>query len=113
MRHRVALGSLIVLGASGSVTAEPMAGPRSRAPDPIAVRGGVLMVPLTADRQGDGWPGEMVLTLDDGREIRGLVVWLEPMLPAIRRRWTDDPRGLAVRAIRPTDDSSDASRGAP
>ncbi len=89
-----------------------MSGPRFATESPIAVRGSVLMVPLAAERDGDGWPSELTLSLDDGRELRGLVAWVHPAPPPARRRWTDDPRGLAVRAVVAGDDTSDAASGA-
>ena len=37
-------------------SAESMLGPQCAVSDPLAVRGGVLMVPLIADRPGSDWP---------------------------------------------------------
>ncbi len=48
--------------------AGPMNGPRCAVPDPLAVRGGVLMVPLVADRPGTDWPRTLLLIADDGRD---------------------------------------------
>lgn len=104
---------VVVLLLSGAVGAEPMLGPRAAVVDPVAVRGGVLVVPLTAQRPGDGWPRTLELRLADGRVLEGVVAWVHPETPGRPRHWTIDPRGLAVRAIRPEDDSSDPRRGAP
>ena len=52
--------------------AEPMRGPRCAVPDPVVVRGGVLMVPLVADRPGSDWPRTLDLEADDGRRAIAL-----------------------------------------
>ncbi len=92
--------------------AEPMRGPSIAATDPIAVRGGVLMVPLLAERAGTGWPRVLELRADDGARIQGVVAWVYARLPDRDPAWTADPRGLAVRAIQPDDDTA-AGDGAP
>jgi len=78
---------------------------RSAAERPVLVRGSVLMLPLTAGRPGDGWPATMELTWGRERTMVGTVAWLEPAAALLERRWTDDPRSLHVRAVRPDDDS--------
>ncbi len=95
------------------VAADPVRGIRSAVIEPIAVRGGVLMVPLTAQRPGDGWPEQLTLVLADRRRVEGPVVWVHPIPVPMRRHWTEDPRRLGVRRIEPTDDTSVGERGAP
>ena len=80
---------------------------------PIAVRGGVLMLPLTAGRPGDRWPTTLRLTLEDGRRLEGRVAWIEPAPAPAWSRWTVDPRSLAARWVGPEDDSSRPETGAP
>ena len=87
------------------VAAEPMRGPSLAVTDPIAVRGGVLMVPLLAERAGTGWPAALELRTQDDTRIQGVVVWVAARLPDRDPVWTADPRGLAVRAIQPDDDT--------
>jgi hypothetical protein len=85
---------------------EPVRGIRSEATSPNAVRGGVLVVPLSAGRPGDRWPQTLQVTFADGTRETGRIAWLEPgPLPAWSR-WTVDPRGLRARWIEPTDDTS-------
>ena len=102
MKRNIAAFLLVVTPAA----AEPMQRPLSRVVDPIAVRGGVLMVPLSAEQPGDAWPPTLLVKLDDGRTIEGVVAWVHPSPPRDPRRWTDDPRGLAVRRIEPGDDTT-------
>ena len=99
--------------ATASVSADPVRGIRSAVIEPIAIRGGVLMVPLTAQRPGDGWPERLTLTLADQRRVEGEVVWVHPIPVPMRRHWTEDPRRLGVRRIQPTDDTSVGEGGAP
>lgn len=88
-------------------------GPRSATAEPLAPRGGVLMIPLAAERPGSGWPRRLDLVLDDGRTVPGLVAWVHAAEPPARHRWTDDPRALAVRPIEPQDDTASQGSGAP
>ena len=93
---RLAAASWLIGATAAEAAGEPMRGPRWAVTEPIAVRGGVLMVPLVADRPGNGWPRTLELTGQDGRELSGLVAWVHPSLPEGNARWTQDPRGLAV-----------------
>lgn len=104
------LPALILLLLSGAATAAPVKGIRAAVEHPIAPRGGVLMLPLTAEQHGDRWPSEIELTLADGRTVVGRVAWIEPLPESPVRHWTDDPRGLRIRAVRPGDDSSAIDR---
>jgi hypothetical protein len=107
------VSAAIVLGWGPPTGAEPVEAVRCRITEPIAVRGGVLMVPLEARRGGDGWPRTLELTPVGGDPIAGVVAWVHPATPSLSRRWTDDPRGLAVRTIEPADDTSVAGTGSP
>ena len=110
---RLAAASWLIGATAAEAAGEPMHGPRWAVAEPIAVRGGVLMVPLVADRPGNGWPRTLELTGQDGRELSGLVAWVHPSLPEGNARWTQDPRGLAVRRIEPGDDTSVPGTGRP
>jgi hypothetical protein len=103
----------VALGAVAPAGAEPVRGVRSTDVAPIAVRGGVLMVPLEAERDGDGWPQVIELKPIVGDPIVGLVAWVYPVAPTRTRQWSSDPRGLAVRAVEPTDDSAEPAAGSP
>jgi hypothetical protein len=105
--------AIVLWGAVRSAAAEPVQGVRCRITEPIAVRGGVLMVPLEAERDGDGWPQTLDLVPIGGDPNPGVVAWVHPAAPSAGRRWTDDPRGLAVRMIEPTDDTSVGGTGSP
>jgi hypothetical protein len=72
----------------------------------MLVRGGVAMLPLAADQPGDHWPDRLTIHLGQTAEATGDVAWIEPAPPRVSRRWTDDPRNLLVRAIRPTDSTA-------
>ncbi|TDJ55359.1 MAG: hypothetical protein E2O40_06015 [Planctomycetota bacterium] len=93
--------------------AKPMRGPLFAATDPIAVRGGVLMVPLRAEREGSDWPRSLELGARDDTRIQGIVAWVYAQSADRDPAWTADPRGLAVRAIRPDDDTADGDGGVP
>lgn len=73
---------------------------------PVTPEGGVLMLPLIAERPGDSWPRTLPLVLEDGREITGHVAWIAPAPRRDDAQWTDSPLGLSVRAIRPDDRTS-------
>jgi hypothetical protein len=78
---------------------------------PMTPDGGVLMVPLTADRPGENWPRTMPVTLEDGRRITGHVAWIAPTSRRHGERWTDSPLGLIVRGIQPSDSTAGRSQG--
>ncbi|MHC4990351.1 MAG: hypothetical protein ACYTGC_05160 [Planctomycetota bacterium] len=85
---------------------------RSVVERPVAVRGGVLMLPLTKDRPGD-WPSTVRLVLDGGRRLEGHVAWVHAVERGPSSGWTEDPRGLAVRAVRSDDGVGNGAPGAP
>src|SRR5690349_2601049 len=86
--------------------ADPVKNVRSRVEQPLAIRGGVLMLSLMADKPGDHWPDTLELTLADQSRLMAQVIWIDAAPPPMERQWTDDPRGLKIRAVRPTDDSA-------
>src|SRR6266850_7423178 len=104
----LALASLVL---NAPVAADPVKGIRSRNEQPLAIRGGVLLLPLVADKPGDHWPATVELTLADRTKIQGQIAWMTSAPPRADRRWTDDPRGLTIRAIQPEDDSTSVGSG--
>jgi hypothetical protein len=99
--------------------AEPAKGITTPAPHAIAPRGGVLLLPLQAQRPGDQWPDTIDVHLDNGGVLRGKVAWfMRPEAdPAIlydpQRTWTGNPDRLVVRPVQPTDDTSVVGSGTP
>src|SRR5687767_4448257 len=83
-----------------------ISGIQSKAVQPICPRGSVLMLPLVADRPGDDWPSTLQISFGDDQTVVGQVAWVYEQSPQLERHWTDDPRGLGIRAVLPTDDSS-------
>ena len=106
-------GVLSAFAIALSVHADPVRGVRAIDAKPMAPRGGVMMLPLTADRAGDNWPSELVLTQKNSEGLRGIVAWLGPVELSKERQWTDDPRGLDIRAIEPGDHNGNPASGAP
>lgn len=70
------------------------------------LRGGVVMIPLTARTPGSGWPPAMELRFENGEVVRAEVAWVHARPWSRQRRWTDDASNLAVRPIRATDDTA-------
>src|SRR5436190_11353486 len=79
---------------------------RSRIEQPLAIHGGVLLLPLVADKPGNNWPQSIELTLPDHQVIEAQVAWIAESSPRVIRRWTDDSRNLTIRAVQPEDDTS-------
>ena len=100
------------MACAGAVRADAAKGIRVEATTPVVVRGGVIMLPLVAERPGDRWPETFRITLDDGRRIDARVVWIEPAPVTSLSRWALDTAGLAARWVEPGDDTS-AGTGAP
>jgi len=112
---RTAAAVLLVLWGIGQAAfGDAVRGILALTEEPIAPRGGVLMLPLGAQHHGENWPATIPLIFADGATIEGTVVWIyaRERDPARPRRWTGDPSGLAVRPIAPGDDST-AGEGAP
>ncbi len=93
--------------------AAPVEGIYSLSREPIAPIGGVLLLPLGAQRPGDQWPASIPLTLADGRTIDGTVIWIAPRErdPVARRRWTDEAVRFDVRPVRADDTTSRTTPG--
>jgi hypothetical protein len=98
---------------SATAHAQAVRGIRAADTNPIAPRGGVMMLQLAADRPGDAWPGSLALMMHDGTPLEGVVAWIAPVEVERERHWTDDLRGLEVRAVEPGDDNRDTGSGAP
>ncbi len=76
-------------------------------PEPIAVRGGVVLLPIAADSAAEPeWPTTIPVTLRTsdaavlGR-VEGVVGWLVPTPSRTGVRWTDSAEPLTVLADRP------------
>ena len=66
---------------------------------PVAVRGGVLAVPLQA-ASGTRWPDTLVLQRTDGGEpITGVLAWIGAAEPSVARAWTQADEQLDVRPV--------------
>ncbi len=102
---------VLLLSDPSTASTQAVRGVQAAVTEPIAPRGGVLMVPLGARQDGRHWPQTIQLSLAEGRPIDGLVAWVHAAPPANPPRWTDDPRRLAVRRIEPGDDTSMAGTG--
>lgn len=102
---------IAILMVTMTVQAGPVRGVHIQGSVPMAVRGGVLLVPLTADQGGDRWPRTLDLVLNDGRRVTGQVIWIHTLPERRESRWTEDPRRLAVRVVQPADDSSTVTPG--
>ena len=55
----------------------PVDGIEARQSSPVAPRGGVMMVQLFCQDQGDNWPSTLEITFEDGRVKTGMVGWIE------------------------------------
>jgi hypothetical protein len=99
-----------VLVAAGALAAIAEArGIRSATERPVAVRGGVMLLPLAPKRPRAGWPATAEVRFENGRAMVGAVAWVDRAVPTGPPRWTDDPRHLSIRPIR----SDDAAPGRP
>lgn len=94
------------------VNAASVKGIRSTISNPIAVRGGVLLLPLTARKHGANWPSTLKITFSNGNKLDGQIIWIHSDKTTKFRHWTIDPRGVAVRKITSSDDSSLPRTGA-
>lgn len=55
---------------------------------PIAVRGGVMLLPMARRSAAEAWPATMQLTLGDGRTLRGTTAVVRPRQRAAAPQWT-------------------------
>src|SRR5262245_11732706 len=85
------LALLAIVALANAAFGETAKNVRSRTDRPLAIRGGVLMLPLTADRAGDHWPATLSISLADRQKIDGQVAWITaaPLNDTKTRRWTD------------------------
>ncbi|MEM7228155.1 MAG: hypothetical protein AAF432_04990 [Planctomycetota bacterium] len=67
--------------------------------NPIAPRGTSLAIPVVVD-VNKPLPARIDLRLDDGRRLEGRLAVITAQPATSERRWTDNPRQLAIRAIR-------------
>ena len=58
----------------------------SKISNPISPIGGIFMAPLFSEIPGDDWPETISITLDDGSELKGSVIWIE--LKNKHENWT-------------------------
>jgi hypothetical protein len=103
----ITLGLLAAIAAAAAApaAADPVRGVRPAGGRVLAIPGGVLMLPLAAERPGDSWPQQIEVRYSGGEAVEGAVVWLSAAAPPPGRHWTRDMSGLAVRPIDPSDDS--------
>jgi hypothetical protein len=92
-----------------AAVAQPVEGIRSRITQPIAPRGGIMMLPLEADDGTDNWPASIDIHTADEGMLSGTVAWIHAVSPGSDRHWTEDPRSLAIRAVQPSDDIARAN----
>ena len=71
------LASILIVAASQRVVAIPVDSIDAMQKTPLAPRGGVLMVQLVTELNGDDWPSKLVVTFDDGNTREGVVGWIE------------------------------------
>jgi hypothetical protein len=105
---------LTVAGAismGGASAADDVNDIRTAVTEPLAIRGGVLMLPLDARRHGTDWPASLDLKLSDGTVLKGRVAWIEESTDRAAPHWTAPLRPLAVRDVTRTDDSSGLEPG--
>ncbi|MDP7008231.1 MAG: hypothetical protein QGI78_01525 [Phycisphaerales bacterium] len=74
----------------------------SKNTSPAAAKGGVLMVPLLSNEQGDQWPTTIPVTFEDGRIAEGLLGWVE--VNSDTSSWVDDQ--VFVRPITSSDSTA-------
>jgi len=91
---------------AGSAPAQVVSGIHVLNDEPIAPRGGVMMLELGAQLHGPGWPQALDVEFADGGLAAGTVVWLHRPGPSPELHWTTPAEGFAVRLIEPADDSS-------
>ena len=77
----------------------PVDGIEARQSNPVAPRGGVMMVQLFCQELGDNWPSTLDVTFEDGRVGTGMVGWIEKNTNDAA--WTSNPS--RIRSIQPED----------
>lgn len=109
-----AIGLLTLLVVAHAADGETRRDVKCAVRRPIAPRGGVILLPLSADKPGPEWPETLVLSLADGRTVNGVVAWIHRRpVSGQTRPWNAEPRQLAIRPIEPADDTSIPGTGRP
>jgi len=65
---------------------------------PIAVRGGVMLLPMARRDTSLPWPDTMQLTLGDGRTLRGTTAVVRPRARRVATHWTTPLVGMGADA---------------
>ena len=89
----------IAVLASRFVICVPVDGIEARQSNPVAPRGGVMMVQLFCQDQGDNWPSTLEVTFEDGRIKTGMVGWIERNTND--SEWTSNPS--RIRSVQSED----------
>ena len=79
----------IAILASQLSTGVPVDSIKSRQSNPVAPRGGVMMVQLFCQDQGNNWPSTLDVAFADGRVETGVVGWIEKNTNNVG--WTNNP----------------------
>jgi hypothetical protein len=104
VRFQLLFSIVAALNWTAELVADPVENVRSRQTEPIAIRGGVMLLPLEASSGSDHWPQSIDLHTADGDTIRGDVIWIHRVPARLEHRWPDDPRGLGIRIVTADDD---------
>ena len=73
----------------------------ARNSEPIAPKGGVMMVQLLNETPGDNWPTTLQVTFESGQTVRGVVGWIEKN--PNNTSWTSNPS--IIRTINSSDNT--------
>lgn len=63
---------------------------------PVAVRGGVMLLPMARRDSASAWPETMSLTLGDGRTLRGFTAVVRPRPRSSASHWTTPVVGMGA-----------------
>ena len=95
------LFAILVVATAQRVIAIPLETIDAIQINPIAPRGGVLMVQLVTELNGDNWPSQFDVTFDNGKTQEGFVGWIEKN--PNNSSWTSNP--FTIRPITPIDNT--------
>jgi len=107
------LSFVVSLTIAASVSAQAVRGIRAAEATPIVPRGSVMMLKLSAEKNGTGWPDTMTMSMRDGAQLTGIVAWVTTGEAPRVRQWTDDPRGLHIRSNHELGQQHEAPAGVP
>ena len=85
-------------------------------PEPLAPRGGILMVKVTSTGDTTGWPTEVDITLagpGESVDLVGQLAWIEQGAQPISRNWSWNGSNLVARPIMTGDDLARIAPGDP